>query len=38
MLATQQAKPKRKKIMQIVNQTLENFTIDYPLERIAPLD
>lgn len=24
--------------MQIVNQTLENFTIDYPLERIAPLD
>lgn len=24
--------------MQIVNRTLESFTIDYPLERIAPLD
>ena len=24
--------------MQIVNRTLESFTIDYPLERTAPLD
>ena len=24
--------------MQIVNQTLEHFTIGYPLEQIAPLD
>ena len=35
MLQTQR---RNEVIMQIVNQTLEHFTIGYPLEQIAPLD